>query len=279
MYEEILYEVDGPVATIRFNRPDRLNALTRRMLAELKHALAAAEKDESVIGVILTGEGRGFCAGMDMQALSKLGDEGGTANRVDDDYGLAADPGDPAMGEDFRITYAYLLSIRKPLIAAINGPCAGLGFVLAMLCDMRFVAQEAVMTASFSQRGLVAEHGISWILPRVVGPSRALDILWSSRKIKGAEAAELGLANRVCSADQVVAQARAYLEDLAAKAAPISLMIMKQQIYRHMNMPLGESMNETNRLIAESTARGDFKEGVAAFVEKRPPKFERIAAE
>lgn len=279
MYEEILYEVEGPVATIRFNRPDRLNALTRRMLAELKHALAAAEADEAVIGIILTGEGRGFCAGMDMQALSKLGAEGGTANRVDDDYGLDADPGDPAMGEDFRITYAYLLSIRKPLIAAVNGPCAGLGFVLSILCDMRFVAEDAVMTASFSQRGLIAEHGISWILPRLVGPSRALDILWSSRKIKGVEAAEMGLANRVCSADSVVSEARAYLEDLAAKAAPVSLMIMKQQIYRHMNMPLGESMNETNRLIEESTARDDFKEGVAAFVEQRPPQFARVAAE
>lgn len=279
MYEEILYAVDGPVATITLSRPDRLNALTRRMLSELRHAIGEAEKDEAVVGIILTGEGRGFCAGMDMQALDKLGASGGTANRVDEDYGLDANPGDPAMGEDFQISYGYLLSVRKPIIAAINGPCAGLGFVIAMLCDMRFVAEEAVLTASFSQRGLIAEHGISWILPRLAGPSVALDILWSSRKIRGAEAKELGIANRVCKATDVVGQARAYLEDLAANAAPISLMIMKQQVYRHLNMPLGPSLEETNQLVAESTAGNDFKEGVAAFLEQRPPQFARVAAE
>lgn len=279
MYEEILYEVDGPVATIKLNRPDRLNALTRRMLAELKHALAAAEKDESVVGMILTGEGRGFCAGMDMQALSALGEAGGTSSRVDEDYGLDANPGDPDMGEDFQISHAYMLSIRKPILAAVNGPCAGLGFVIAMLCDMRFVAEEAVMTASFSQRGLIAEYGLSWILPRVASPSVALDILWSSRKVRGAEAKELGIANRVCKAEDVVGEARAYLEDLAANAAPMSLMIMKQQVYRHLNMPLGPSLEETIQLIAESTARDDFKEGVAAYLEQRPPQFAKVAAE
>lgn len=279
MYEEILYEVDGAVATIKLNRPDRLNALTRRMLAELKHALAAAEKDETVVGMILTGEGRGFCAGMDMQALSALGEAGGTSSRLEEDYGLDANPGDPDMGEDFQISHAYMLSIRKPILAAVNGPCAGLGFVIAMLCDMRFVAEEAVMTASFSQRGLIAEYGLSWILPRVASPSVALDILWSSRKVRGIEAKELGIANRVCKAEDVVDEARAYLEDLAANAAPMSLMIMKQQVYRHLNMPLGPSLEETIQLIAESTARDDFKEGVAAYLEQRPPQFTKVAAE
>lgn len=276
MYQEILYSVNGPVAEVRFNRPDRLNALTRRMLAEMKHAIGEAEKDDNVVGIVLTGEGRGFCAGMDMQALSALGAAGGTGKRVDEDYGLDAQPGDPAMGEDFLKGHSYLMAVRKPIIAAINGPCAGLGFVLAMLCDLRFMGQEAVVTASFSQRGLVAEYGVSWILPRIIGVSKTLDLLWTSRKIKGDEAKEMGLVDKVFPAGDVAAQARAYIEELAAKAAPYSLMMMKRQVYRHLAMPLGEAVAETTQWIAESTARDDFKEGVNAYLEQRPPRFGRV---
>ena len=273
MYTEIIYAVSGPVAEIRFNRPDRLNALTRRMLAD---AIAAAEADEAVTGIVITGEGRGFCAGMDMQALSNLGASGGTANRVDEDYGLDAQPGDPAMGEDFLEAHSYLMAVRKPIIAAINGPCAGLGFVLAMLCDIRMMGEEAVLTASFSQRGLVAEYGVSWVLPRVIGISKTLDLLWTSRKIKGPEAKEMGLVDHVHPADDVAAQAHAYIEKLAATAAPYSLMMMKRQVYRHLNLPLGEAVRETLDWIAESTARDDFKEGVNAYLEQRPPQFSRV---
>jgi enoyl-CoA hydratase/carnithine racemase len=160
----------------------------------------------------------------------------------------------------------------------VNGPCAGLGFVLAMLCDLRFMAEEAVMTASFSQRGLVAEYGVSWILPRIIGVPKTLDLLWTSRKIKGAEALEMGLADKTFPAADVAAQARAYIEDLAAKAAPYSLMMMKRQVYRHLAMPLGEAVAETTQWIAESTARDDFKEGVNAYLEQRPPRFSRVKA-
>ena len=279
MYQEILYTVTGPVAEIRFNRPDRLNALTRLMLAEMKHAIGKAEKDENVVGIVITGEGRGFCAGMDMQALSALGDAGGTSSRKDEDFGLDAQPGDPAMGEDFLLAHSYLMAVRKPIIAAINGPCAGLGFVLAMLSDIRFMAEEAVVTASFSQRGLVAEYGVSWILPRVIGVSKALDLMWTSRKIKGPEAKEMGLADYIYPAADVAAEAHAYIENLAATAAPYSLMMMKRQVYRHLAMPLGDSVRETLEWIAESTSRDDFKEGVKAFLEQRPPQFERINVE
>lgn len=276
MYQEILYSVTGSVAEIRFNRPDRLNALTRRMLVEMKHAVAAAEKDDAVVGIVITGEGRGFCAGMDMQALSALGASGGTGKRVDEDYGLDAQPGDPEMGEEFLKGHSYLMAVRKPIIAAVNGPCAGLGFVLAMLCDLRFMGEGAVLTASFSQRGLVAEYGVSWILPRLIGVSKTLDLLWTSRKIKADEAKEMGLVDKVFPAADVAAQARAYIEDLAAKAAPYSLMMMKRQVYRHLAMPLGEAVAETTQWIAESTARDDFKEGVNAYLEQRPPRFGRI---
>ncbi|TDJ24731.1 MAG: enoyl-CoA hydratase, partial [Gammaproteobacteria bacterium] len=173
-------------------------------------------------------------------------------------------------------TYSYLLSVRKPLLAAINGACAGLGFAVAMLCDMRFVERSAKFSTAFSQRGLIAEHGISWILPRLIGPSRALDLLWSARKFDGVEAERLGLADRLVEDGASLDAALGYIEELAASAAPNSLMVMKQQVYRHLNMPLGEAMKETNTLMAESLSRPDFREGVRSFIEKRPPEFARL---
>jgi len=275
MYQEILYEVNDPVATITLNRPEKLNALTTRMLAEIRHAVAEAERDERVVGIVLTGAGRGFCAGMDMEALDDI--SGGT-RRSEDLSELEANPGDPAMGENFEVTYTYLLAVRKPLIAAINGACAGLGFCFALLCDMRFVEREAKLTTAFSQRGLVAEHGASWLLPRIVGPSRALDLLWSARKITGEEAQSLGLVDRLCGHAEAAEAARAYIEQLAATASPASLKVMKQQIWRHLNMELGDAMKETNRLMQESLEREDFREGVRSFIEKRPPEFPRVKA-
>lgn len=274
MYQHILYTVDAPVATITMNRPDNLNAFTNRMLAEIRHALAEAERDEKVVGIVLTGAGRGFCAGMDMNALNSMSAGGGRAE--DDLSALEANPGDPSMGDDFQVTYAYLLSLRKPLIAAVNGACAGLGFCFALLCDMRFVEKTAKFTTAFSQRGLVAEHGVSWMLPRLIGPGRALDLLWSARKFDGVEAQQLGLAERLCETGTAATEATGYIKQLAASAAPMSLMVMKQQVYRHLNMPLGESMRDTNKLMAESLKRDDFREGVRSFMERRPPQFKPL---
>ena len=272
-YRDIIYTVEDPVAVITMNRPDRLNALTGRMLAEIPHALAAAEKDERVVGIILTGAGRGFCAGADMAGLQDLSSGGRKAEDLSD---LKASPGDPEMGPNFQITYSYILSIQKPLLAAVNGACAGLGFVFAMLADMRFVERKAKFTTSFSQRGLIAEHGVSWILPRLIGSSRALDLLWSARKFDGEEAERLGLADRLCDAGESVNEARKYIEMLAASASPRSLKAMKAQVYRHLNMPLGEAMKETNEWMAVSLEHEDFKEGVSSFVDRRPPKFKRL---
>jgi enoyl-CoA hydratase/carnithine racemase len=180
------------------------------------------------------------------------------------------------MGPDFLVTWGYLLTIRKPLIAAVNGPCAGLSFVIALLCDLRFASERARFTTSFSQRGLIAEHGISWVLPRLIGTSRALDLLWSARKIDAAEAERLGVVDRVVAHEALLPEARSYIENLAESCSPTSLMVMKQQVYRHLILPLGEAMEESNRLMTESLARPDFKEGVGSFVEKRPPRFGRI---
>ncbi len=275
MYDEIKYEVDGPSAVITLNRPEALNALTNNMMEELKHALAKAEEDESVVGIILTGEGRGFCSGMDMNALDATASGKNLSDGVERKK-LTADPGDKSMGTDFEIAFTYIMSIRKPIIVAVNGACAGLGMSIALLCDMRFASENAKFITAFSQRGLVAEHGQSWILPRLIGPARALDLFWSSRRLTAEEAKDFGLVERIFPHDDLLDQTKAYIQELADKCAPVSMMVMKQQVYRHMNMSLGEAMHETNKLMAESLGRSDFKEGVKSFMEKRAPKFNKI---
>ncbi len=274
MYEEILYEVSDPVAIITFNRPERLNALTGRTQVELKHAMIQAEADERVVGIVLTGAGRAFSAGADMQTLSAIS----KAGKIERDDGLAQMESESRgrdVAPEFAVTWSFIPSLKKPVIAAVNGPCAGMSTAIAAMCDIRFASDKALFTTSFSQRGLIAEHGLSWILPRLLGPSRALDLLWSARKVDAEEALQLGLVDRVVDGD-VVQEARKYIEDLAQTCSPTSIMTMKRQVYLHMMRPLNEAMDESNRLMAESLARTDFKEGVASFMEKRPPSFGRI---
>jgi len=274
-YQEILYSVDGPSAVITLNRPDALNALTNNMMTELKHALAAAEQDEQVVGIILTGAGRGFCAGMDMNALDAQA-TGGDLSAGAELRKLDADPGDKSMGENFQVAFTYIMSIRKPIIVALNGACAGLGMSIALLCDMRFSSENGKFVTAFAQRGLIAEHGQSWILPRLIGSARALDLLWSSRKVAAEEAMQMGLVNRIIPQDELLNETKAYIQNLADNCSPTSLMMMKQQVYRHMNAPLGEAMKESNKWMAESLKRQDFKEGVASYLEKRSPAFDKI---
>ena len=271
MYEEIIYDVTDGVAVITMNRPETLNALTDRTQAEIRHALDQSERTEDTIGTVLTGAGRGFCSGVDMNALGAMSEAGRRLGAAHAD--LAADPGNPDDDPNFEIGAAYFLGLRKPLIAAINGACAGLGFSYAVFCDLRFVDRTARFATAFSQRGLIAEHGTSWMLPRLIGPANALDILWTGRKFDGEEAGRIGLANRVCEPGACVDDARAYLREIADVAAPNSLMMMKRQIYRHLNAELRPAMEESNAWMDASLARGDFKEGVASFVERRPPKF------
>ncbi len=277
MYEEILYEVDDGVAVVTMNRPETLNALTDRTQAEIRHALDQSERSEEVIGTVLTGAGRGFCSGVDMNALGAMSEAG---RRLGDSHAdLAADPGNPLEDPNFEIGASYFLGLRKPLIAAINGACAGLGFSYAVFCDLRFVDRGARFATAFSQRGLIAEHGTSWMLPRLIGPANALDILWTGRRFDGEEAGRIGLANRVCEPGECVSDAVSYLREIGQVAAPNSLMMMKRQIYRHLNADLRPAMVESNEWMDESLARGDFKEGVASFVERRAPNFAPVKVE
>ena len=264
MYRELLYEVRDPVAIVTLNRPERLNALTGRLLSELKHAIAEAERDQRVVGIVVTGAGRGWCAGADMDVLQGIGDAGGLG-------------GESYAGPDRKEwVHTHAMTIPKPVIAAINGACAGLGFVHALACDIRFAAAGAKFTAAFSRRGLIAEHGSSWTLPRLVGQGVALDIMLSGRVFLAEEAKEMGVVNRVVAPDLLMDETLAYAADLAVNASPTSMAVMKQQIYTHPSMPIDDALAASNRLMNESLRCTDFTEGVASFVEKRAPNFQPL---
>ena len=276
MYEAIDYTVEGPVATITLNRPDRLNAITGQMIKEIQDAIGKADANEDIVGIILTGAGRGFCAGGDIESLQELSQGGSlTAWEMGDKK-----PGSTAeMGPDFQVGLLYLMAVRKPVIAAINGPCAGLGFVLAMVCDIRFASDTARFTTAFANRGLIAEHGISWILPRLIGSAHALDLLLSGRVIDSEEAAKIGIVNRTITSDRLLDESTHYVKGLAERSAPVSMKVIKQQVYRHLSASLGEAARESIELMAESLKRPDFREGVLSYIEKRPPKFTRLSSE
>jgi enoyl-CoA hydratase/carnithine racemase len=272
MYQQILYSVDDPVATITLNRPEVLNAWTDRMGAEVRHAVNRADQDPAVVGVVITGAGRGFCAGADMQTLSSVRDGGWPDSTFPE---LAVDRDEPVPAE-FDGIFTYLLAVRKPIIAAINGPIAGMAVPIALCCDLRFMAADAPLVTAFSQRGLIAEWGISWLLPRLIGTGHALDLLFSSRRITGSEAAAMGLVNAALPAEDVLDYSRGYIQDLARSCAPSSLAAIKRQVYEDLMTPLGPAERDARRLMMESFRRADFKEGVNSFLEKRPPRFGRL---
>lgn len=274
MYEEILYDVADPVATITLNRPSQLNAWTDRMAAEVKHAFAAAEADPRVVVIVLTGAGRGFCAGADLNVLRGI-TEGRRGAEIPAAL-ASADPGDPEVGESFRGTYTYLMSIRKPVVAAINGACAGMAVPIALCCDLRFASEDAVFTTAFARRGLIAEWGLAWLLPRLVGPAHALDLCFSARKVGAAEAERIGLVNRVVPGGELLAATRAWAEEVAANCSPASMRIMKRQVWQNLTDSLAHAEKESIRLMLESFDRPDFREGVMSFLDKRPPKFQRL---
>ncbi len=273
-YEEIRYEVADPIATIELNRPKQLNAWTMRMGAEVKHAFAQAEQDERVVVIVLTGAGRGFCSGADLSGLQDISAGKGRGSGVPEE--LAANPGEEDVDESFRGLYSYPMSIRKPVIAAINGPCAGMAVPIALCCDMRFASDRAQFTTAFVRRGLIAEWGISWTLARVVGPAHAMDLLLSGRKFDAREAERMGVVNRVVDHDELMPFVRSYAEDLAAHCSPASMAVMKRQIYQDMTESLGQANKTSFDLMVQSFSRPDFKEGVNSFLEKRPPRFERV---
>jgi enoyl-CoA hydratase/carnithine racemase len=272
-YETLLVDTTDRVRTITLNRPERLNAWTRQMQTDLKDAMFAAGEDEGVRAIILTGAGRGFCAGADIENLQAIGS--GQAGQTVSDRSLRARR-PPAMGSelpDFQLVHSYFPSIPKPIIAAINGPCAGLGLVIALYCDLRFAAEDATFTTAFAMRGLIAEHGISWLLPKLCGPANAFDILVSARKFKGAEAERLGVVNRAFPQAQLMGEVCNYARMLAETVSPRSAAVIKRQLWEAQFHTLAEATVRGNYEMELSFGTEDFKEGVAHFVEKRPARF------
>ncbi len=270
----VLYEAADSIATITLNRPDRLNAITKDLEDELFSAMQRAEQADDVRVIIFTGAGRGFCAGADLEALSWLaGVDWNTADEAELREKLVAPRPREGVADGFQKTYSYFPAIGKPIIAAINGPAVGLGFVLSMYCDIRMAADSACFGTAFAARGLIAEHGLSWMLPRLVGLSNALDLLYSARIIDPREAERMGLVSRVFPQEKLMDEVRAYARLLATTVSPRSLRVMKRQVYEALFQDLGEAIEIGNTEMLASFHCEDFAEGVAHFLEKRPPRF------
>jgi enoyl-CoA hydratase/carnithine racemase len=267
--EEIQYSITGHVATVTLNRPDKLNAWTRKMEAEVREAMQNAAADEQVRVIVLTGAGRGFCAGADMSLLQDVVER--RVHPLPEAAGSAA----PRNGgrADFHRQYSYFPAIPKPVIAAINGPAVGLGLILAMFCDIRFSAEDAKFGTAFARRGLIAEYGLAWLLPRIVGHANAMDILLSARVFGAQEALRMGLVNQVFPAAGFMEAVYAYANDLAEGVSPRSTRVIKRQVYEAMFQSLGEALDTASEEMRASLQCDDFREGVAHFVEKRKPAF------
>ncbi|MFD0774557.1 enoyl-CoA hydratase-related protein [Streptomonospora algeriensis] len=254
----VLGERDGGVLRLTLNRPDRLNAWTPQMAERMFALLREADADPQVRAIVITGAGRAFCAGADMEALSGI-----SGARLEVDGRSMALPA----------------TLRKPVVAAINGPAAGVGLALALFCDVRFAAGDAKLTTSFSRRGLVAEYGVAWQLPRLVGQGRALDLLLSSRVVLGEEALRMGMVDFSLPREEVLAEALSYAGTLAAECSPRSMATIKDQVLRAQEGGLDAAADEAAGLMADAFASDDFAEGIGSYLEKRPPRFLGLGAQ
>jgi enoyl-CoA hydratase/carnithine racemase len=254
--ELIVTSTEPGIRQLTLNRPAQLNAWTRSLEAEFFAALDAAAADPDVRVVVITGAGRGFCAGASMDML---GGASGPTDRVG------------------RRRFCELAEFPKPVIAAINGPAAGLGLVLALWCDIRICAVDAKLTTAFARLGLVAEHGVAWLLPRIVGRAHAADLLLSGRTITGAEAEAMGLVNRAVESTGTLAAAINYARELVNGGAPVSWGTIKRQLVDAERLSLHDAYGQATDLMGPALASADHREGIAAWREKRAPRFAPLA--
>jgi enoyl-CoA hydratase/carnithine racemase len=272
-YEEILYEVSDGIATVTLNRPEKLNAWTLHMGAEVRHAFFQANKDEAVRVIVITGAGKGYCAGADMDLLRAAQQGGSDTDLGAGDATLSTGYDEASIPAAFRGAYSYPLGLQKPVIAAVNGVAAGLGLSYMLYYDMRIASERARFGTIFSRRGLVAEHGTAWLLPRLIGMHNACDLLYSGRLINADEALRMGLVNRVVPHDTLMQNVRETAMEMATLCSPRSIRIMKRQLYGDLFVDLAASMEEADHEMVASFTTEDFREGVASFVQRRPPKF------
>ncbi|AXN45939.1 putative enoyl-CoA hydratase echA8 [Mycobacterium marinum] len=266
----VLYEATpGGVAIITFNRPDRLNAWGPDLAAGFYTAIDRAEADPGIRVIVLTGRGRGFCAGAYLGSADAAAGCDKTMAKAKD-ANLA-----DLVGE--RPPH-FVTMLRKPVIAAINGPCVGIGLTQALMCDVRFAAAGAKFAAVFARRGLIAEFGISWILPRLTSWAVALDLLLSGRTFLAGEAAQLGLVKEVVAPEQLMPRALEYAEDIARYCSPSSMAVIKRQVYGDATRDVVEATSHAEVLLREAMPRPDVIEGIVSFLEKRPPQFPSLTS-
>lgn len=279
-YQQISAWRQDRVTTITLDRPDRLNAWTATMAHEVHDAVARAGNDPECRCIVLTGAGRGFCAGADMDALEGAagkGDGGDFETENPTDVDFAGAPG-PDLQNVYPGRFGYLYQCPKPIIAAINGPCAGIGLILTLYADLRFAAQTAKFTTAFAARGLVAEHGIAWLLPRLVGEAHALDLLFTARKFTGTEAEAMGLVNKALPSEELMGHVASVAEILTTAVSPRSVAVMKRQVRAAYEQSFSESLTVADNEMNRSFSTFDFKEGVESFVERRVPTFKGLGS-
>ncbi len=277
-YEQITLQTQDRVTTITLNRPDRLNAWTAQMGDELRHAVEQAGKDPDSGCIIITGAGRGFCAGADMEGLQGTASKGQASGHKAPNAPEVTFPDAPGpnLSGIYSGRFGYLYNCPKPIIAAINGPCAGIGLILALYADLRFADDTAKFTTAFAARGLVAEHGIAWMLPRLIGEANALDLLLTARKFTGTDAQAMGLVNQALAGAELMKHVLSVARTLAHDVSPRSVAIMKRQVRAAYAQSFTESLAIADEEMRQSFATFDFKEGVQSFVERRAPAFKGV---
>ena len=271
-YQEVNYAVEDGVAVVALNRPDRLNAMTLTMAGEIRAAMQKATDDDNVRVIVLTGEGRGFCAGADASRLQNRA----AGNAVDEEDTLpftGAIEGGLDLPEAFAAKYAWIASVPKPVIAAVNGPAVGVGMVLPMFADIRFAADTAKFGTAFTKRGPVPEYGLGWLLPRLIAPSKAFDLMYSARLVDAEEALDMGLVDRVYPTNELRAAVMEYAREIAKGVSPRSTRVVKEMVYQGLDEGFDKAMEDCLAEMAEAQKSDDFKEGIAAWKDKRVPNF------
>jgi enoyl-CoA hydratase/carnithine racemase len=263
-YETILVDVDEGVATVTFNRPEKMNAFNHQMTVEFPGAMWALDADDSVRAIVVTGAGRAYCAGID---LEPAGDAFGSAA-----HGKSAEDSELGVTAESITNDNAFWRMRTPVIAAINGAAIGAGLTTALLFDIRFAAEDARLAFPFTRLGIIAEANSTWLLPRLVGVERALDLLLTGRPFTGREAADMGVVTRALPRDQVLPAAQELARVIASNTAPASIALVKQLVYRNLTVTdRTASFNHETRLTWWVGDLPDAAEGVLAFLEKRPP--------
>jgi enoyl-CoA hydratase/carnithine racemase len=268
-YSEIIYDKQDKVAIVTLNRPDRMNAITPTLAGELKHAMGDAEHDPALSAIVVTGAGKSFCPGMDMGVLQAAAErkKGDDAAAVQSPYQIDI---------NHHSLFGFMLHMHKPIIGALNGNCVGMGLSMALHFDIRVAGEGTRMSAIFVRRGLSVEHGSSWLLPRLVGISHAMDLALTGRIISAQEALAMGLVSRVVPDAQLLSSAIEMAREIAANCSPTAMAEAKRMLWQHLDSSYQSATDDSTAIMFGMFKQGDFKEGVLAFVKKRPPNFKPV---